>query len=144
MENEKICLRIFEISITRGRTHSSAALRTSFSFYASLGAGTNGKSSVSIAVLTSIKILRVVLGRRSGATARPTSTTDIADMAISLDLAPTLKPEQPRPRAYAHTCSGHLHVGDTSTVHRYGRGATSVLRVSAVRTSRLRIRDRMN
>eukprot|EP00965_Chrysotila_dentata_P108892 3597394-Pleurochrysis_carterae.AAC.1 len=35
-------------------------------------------------------------------------------------------------------------VGDTSTVHRYGRGATSVLPVSAVRASRLRIRDRMN
>eukprot|EP00965_Chrysotila_dentata_P242231 6204765-Pleurochrysis_carterae.AAC.1 len=35
-------------------------------------------------------------------------------------------------------------VGDTSTVHRYGRGATSVLRVSAVRAPRLRIRDRMN
>eukprot|EP00965_Chrysotila_dentata_P230743 6197963-Pleurochrysis_carterae.AAC.3 len=34
--------------------------------------------------------------------------------------------------------------GDTSTVHRYGRGATSVLRVSAVRASRLRIGDRMN
>eukprot|EP00965_Chrysotila_dentata_P127179 4206354-Pleurochrysis_carterae.AAC.1 len=28
-------------------------------------------------------------------------------------------------------------VGDTSTVHGYGRGATSVLRVSAVRASRL-------
>eukprot|EP00965_Chrysotila_dentata_P175568 5796041-Pleurochrysis_carterae.AAC.1 len=27
-------------------------------------------------------------------------------------------------------------VGDTSTVHRYGRGATSVLRVSAVHASR--------
>eukprot|EP00965_Chrysotila_dentata_P209276 6185199-Pleurochrysis_carterae.AAC.1 len=35
-------------------------------------------------------------------------------------------------------------VGGTSTVHRYGRGATSVLRASAVRASRLRIRDRMN
>eukprot|EP00965_Chrysotila_dentata_P021280 704667-Pleurochrysis_carterae.AAC.1 len=35
-------------------------------------------------------------------------------------------------------------VGDTSTVHRYGRGATSVLRVSAVRALRLCIRDRMN
>eukprot|EP00965_Chrysotila_dentata_P216611 6189475-Pleurochrysis_carterae.AAC.1 len=35
-------------------------------------------------------------------------------------------------------------VGDTSTVHRYGRNATSELRVSAVRASRIRIRDRMN
>eukprot|EP00965_Chrysotila_dentata_P185032 6108520-Pleurochrysis_carterae.AAC.1 len=35
-------------------------------------------------------------------------------------------------------------VEDTSTVHRYGRGATSMLCVSAMRASRLRIRDRMN
>eukprot|EP00965_Chrysotila_dentata_P083105 2741389-Pleurochrysis_carterae.AAC.1 len=35
-------------------------------------------------------------------------------------------------------------VGDTSTVHRYGLGATRVLRVSAVRALRLCISKRMN